>query len=375
MVSLLAVTTIPTALMYTDYAISNQPDTVEVKEELILPKVTIERLVSGMNKSVIEAYGEVNSPETLTLLGEVSGRVTWKSDRLKVGKLVKKGELLLRIEDSDYQSSLADSNKALADANLVLLQEKRKHQRAHDNWKRSEISDKPSQLALREPQLAIAQTQYIAAKKAVEHAKKNLANTQIYAPFDAVITSRSVTNGSYISSGSSIATLEASNSAEIKIALSENEWQQLPTSLNDLNIQISLPNRSGSDWSGRASDLSLVIEQSTRTRTLTIEVDEPLSQRAPLLFGSFVKVTLEGKVLPDSYAISSSSLTADGYIWLEREDLIHRYKASILFANANQVSIARGELEPEINLVKKPLSHYVDGMQVVAYEDSSNAQQ
>ncbi|WED23285.1 efflux RND transporter periplasmic adaptor subunit [Vibrio sp. JC009] len=372
-VSALAVMTIPAAVFYTDYAISNQPEAVAVKEALILPRVTTEHLIAGENNSVIEAFGEVISSETLSLLSQVSGRVVWKSDNFRKGKLIKKGELLLRIEDSEYQANLANAEKSLADADLALQQEKRKYKRAQDNWKRAEIADEPSKLALRKPQLAVAQTQYTAAKKAVGNAKKKLANTKIYAPFNAVIASRSVTKDSYIATGSVIGELKSADTAEIKVALAENEWQQLPASLENLQVEISSSNNRQHVWTGRVSDLSLVIDQSTRTRTLTVEVNKPLEQETPLLFGGFVNVRLQGKTLPDSFVILSSSITADNYIWFEKDNQLFRHKANKLFANSKEVGIARDGLDSKINLVKKPMSHYIEGMSVVAFEESAYA--
>lgn len=372
-ISLLAITTIPAALLYTDYAISNQPQTVEIKEQVLLPRVTIERLSAGVNSSLIEGYAEVISSETLNVLAQVSGRVIWRSADFKVGKEVKKGTLLLRVEDSDYQATLANAEKALADAHLALLQEERKHKRAQVNWTRSEIEDTPSELALRKPQLAIAQRQYTAAQKAVEHAKNNLANTKIYAPFNAVITAREVTSGSYLSPGSSIGELKAADTAEVKVALSEREWQQLPDSLDKIEVDLFSSAHPSVVWKGRVSELSLVIDQSTRTRTLTVAVDSPLTQPTPLLLGSFVNIRLAGKPQPDSYVIASSSITADGYIWFEKGDQLYRHKSATLFANAKEIGIARGDLDTQINLVTKPLSHYSVGMKVAAVEGESNA--
>ncbi|WP_019276722.1 efflux RND transporter periplasmic adaptor subunit [Vibrio coralliilyticus] len=372
-VSLLALLTIPAAVTYTSYAISNQPQTVIVKDEVLLPKVTIKRLAAGKHHSVIEGYGEAQSADTLTVLAQVSGRVVWKAENFKVGQKVEKGTLLVRIEDSDYQSALANAEKTLADAHLALLQEQRKHQRAQDNWARSEISDKPSLLALREPQLEIAKTQYNAAKKAVENAEKNLSHTKIYAPFDAVVSGRSVTSGSYLSPGSTIGELKASEVAEIKLALSESEWQQLPADLTDLQVDVFSPGNPDSQWLGRATKLSLVIDQATRTRTLTVAVDAPLAQSQPLLFGSFVQVRIKGKALPDSYVIASVSLTADGYIWYEVDATLFRHKAKTLYANTKEIGIARGELAEHINLVRKPMSHYIEGMKVVTEEVPSYA--
>lgn len=374
--SLLAIATIPAALFYTSYAISNQPETVSIKEEIPAPRVTIEQMIAGTHRNTVEVYGEVKSSETLSLLGQVSGRVIWKSDNFKVGKRVKKGDLLIRIEDANYQVSLANANKQLAEAHLALLQEQRKYKRAQDDWKRSEIAEKPSPLVLRQPQMEIAQTQYKAAKRSVVFAKQNLTHTKVYAPFDAVITARNVTTASYISEGGTIGELKSVAAAEIKVALSEREWQQLPSSLESLQAQVFSTENNGQYWMGKITDLSLVIEPSTRTRTLTVTVDAPLDNEVPLLFGTFVNIQIEGKAISNSFTLSSSSLTADGFIWYEQDEKLFRHKADTLFHSLKTVGIAKEDLSETLNLVVKPMSHYVEGMRVVPIDialEKSNA--
>ncbi|MGF1717524.1 efflux RND transporter periplasmic adaptor subunit [Photobacterium chitinilyticum] len=366
LVSLLAVVSIPLTMLYTDYAISNQPAVVTLKEQLPLPRVTVQQVSAGDHSGLIEAFGEVKATENLTLLSQASGQVIWKSEQFTVGNKVKKGEPLLRIEDSNYRVALTNAKKELANANLALLQEQRKHKRAKQDWKRSEIGEKPSDLALRKPQLEIAQTQYKAAKEQVAYAQNNLSHTQIYAPFDAVITSRTATLGTYLSQGSSVAKMKSIDSAEIKVALSEREWQQLPESLHGVTVTVWSTYNSQQHWNGKVESLALVVDEHNRTRNLTIKVARPLEQEDSLLFGSFVKVQLQGKEQQNTFNIPSSSVTADGYIWLEQDQKLVKHKVSTLFNNDKYVGVARENLPEQLNLVRKPLSNYVEGMQVAA---------
>lgn len=366
-INLLAVFTMPVVIFYTSYAISNQPETISIKEEVMAPRVTVEPISSGTHHSIIEAYAEVKSSETLTLLGQVSGRVIWKSDHFKVGQRVEKNDLLVRIEETNYQVALANAKKQMADAHLALLQEKRKYERAQKDWKRSEITDKPNPLVLRKPQMEIARTQYTAAKQAVALAVQNLADTKIYAPFDAVITAKKITTGSYLSEGGAVGELKAVETAEIKVALSEREWQQLPTALDSLQVNILSTDNNSLTWKGVVSDLSLVIDPSTRTRALTITVDSPLEEKTPLLFGSFVNIQVQGRANKNSFTVSSSSLTADGFIWYEQNKTLFKHKAQTLFHNLKTVGIAQGNLSNTFNLVMKPMSHYVEGMKVTPF--------
>ncbi len=367
----LALLSIPVAILLTASAIANKPSSVATKPEMVLPKVTTLNVEAGPHYSELELYGEVKALETLNLLGEVSGRVITKSEKFQPGQEVREGELLLEIDDASYRVELADARKQLADAHLALLQEKRKKQRAEAEWKVSGIAGKPSQLGLREPQLAVAQTQYEAAQERVALALEKLNKTKIYAPFDAVVISRNVASGSYISQGSQIGELKSIAQLEIKLALSQRQWQQLPSVLDDMQVQVLSRGKDNLVWLGRAKDLSLVVDSKTRTRTLTVVVDSPLESEQPLLLGSFVKVRILGKKLDASFELPPSSVTADGFIWFELGGQLHKQKVRPLFQNRKAITIAKGELSNQLNLVRKPLSHYVEGMAVMASSESA----
>lgn len=277
---------------------------------------------------------------------------------------------MLKIDDSSYKVLVANAEKALAEAHLALLQEERKHQRAGKEWQSSGISEKPSPLALRQPQLNIAKTSYLAAKQTLNDAKKNLLDTKIYAPFDGIVSEQSVTMGGYIASGSKLGKIKSIDVAEVLLALPENDWRQLPRDLSELIITISSKNSPEETWYAKATSLSLLVDKKTRMRNLTLEIPDPLKQKQALLFGSFVEVDIQGKAYPDSYIIASSSLTADGFLWIVRNEVLERHKPNVLFHSVDHIGIGRKELGESISLVVKPLSHYIAGMDVVTVEST-----
>mgnify|MGYP001437126852 CR=1 FL=1 len=286
------------------------------------------------------------------------------------GEQISKGDLLFHIDDSSYQVLLANAEKDLANAQLSFLQEQRKHQRAQKEWKTSGIKEAPSPLALREPQFKAAKAQLNAAQQAVEDATQQLSNTNIYAPFDAIVSQSSVTTGSVVASGTTLGQIKSIETAEVHLQLTEGDWQQLPTDLSALSVTIQSASDSGQQWAAQASHLSLLVEQSTRMRNLILKIDTPLQQPEPLLLGSFVKIIIPGKSYSDSFVVSSSSITADGNIWYVKEGLLHRHKTQSLFQDIDAIGFKQGNLNQHITLVVKPLSSYVEGMQVLALSGS-----
>lgn len=351
------------------YVMGSQPDDFSdtlVQQAENEVKVTTVTITAGTHTPTIRTFGNVTSDEQLSLIGQVSGEVTWKSPNFKVGHLVKQGGVLLKIEDTAYRVALANAKKVLAEAHLALLQEQRKQSRALTEWKKSGINQEPNPLVLREPQLEIARANHIAAKEAVEEAKVNLARTQVIAPFDAVVSEAAITKGSYISTGSTLGRIQSTEFAEIQVSLSENEWAQLPSELESTEVLMRSQSNHAHTWAAQATQLSELVDPITRMRTLTLRVKSPLTQSPALLFGSFVVIEIKGKPYQNSFVISSSSLTADGALWYVKNDKLKHFQPNLIFSSTDSIGIEKGAMETDIALVLKPLSQFVDGMKVAS---------
>ncbi|PMM69168.1 hypothetical protein BCT49_08295 [Vibrio lentus] len=105
-------------------------------------------------------------------------------------------------------------------------------------------------------------------------------------------------------------------------------------------------------------------------RSLILKINAPLEQPKPLLLGSFVRVTIQGRTYSNSFMVSSSSITADGNIWYVKEGVLHKHKTQTLFQDVDAIGFERDNLDEQIDLVLKPLSNFVAGMNVLALSDS-----
>lgn len=360
----LALCTIPLALVYTNFAISNQPQPEQFEAPVTLPRVTVISLQSGTYQSRIEGYAEVRATDEVQLSSLVSGRVTWRSDAFHNGHPVKQGEALLKLDTTSYEEAVANARQTLADAELTLMQERRQQQQAERDWQRSGIQEAPSDLVLRKPQLKLAKARGVAARKTLQRAQRDLEETTLRAPFDAVVINRSATRGSYIESGATVATLRGTHRAELELTLSSQQWQQLPDDLEQVRVQLRDPDQPTHRWQAQISQLSAAINPETRQRSLTASVADPLKQTPPLLSGSFVEVSLEGQPRSHLFAIPATALTADGYIWTVAENRLQRHMATPLFSARGLHYIPATALPTEIALVVKPLTIYLPGMAV-----------
>ncbi len=199
------------------------------KSKVLPPDVRTVTVHPGQYESQITAYGEAKAHYELTLTAQVAGQVAALVDDFETGRRVSKGTLLFKLEDSDYRATVTQAELDLANARLALLEEERQGAQAKAEWEASGMKGEPdSELVLRRPQLLAAQAAVTHAKAALASARKNLSQTRITAPFDALVVERNVAPGSFVQAGTEVAALYSTDRVELSVALPANDWQNLP---------------------------------------------------------------------------------------------------------------------------------------------------
>ncbi|WP_421850097.1 efflux RND transporter periplasmic adaptor subunit [Marinomonas sp.] len=346
----------------------------EKKEEAL--DISVVSVNASSHKATIKASGIANPRYKLTLNSKVSGEVAKVSDHLEAGQRVKKGDILVSLNNKELNSAVANAKKTLASAELALKEEMRQGDQARAEWKAAGFKGDPdSDLVLRVPQLANAQAEVDSAKATLLEAQDNLKHTQIVAPFDALVISRNISPGSYLSSGGEVATLYSTDRAEITINLASTDWQKLPdmkTLLNRTSVIIHSID-SNDQWQGRVIGIDQHIDTTTRMRSLIVGVDSPLDQTPPLLPGSFVTTQLEGKAIANLWKLPSTALSQKSEIWyVNDEKRLDAFDTTPFFVDSQSIYI----LVPEnlrnraYQVVKKPFSSYLKNTLVNPSEQS-----
>lgn len=137
----------------------------------------------------ITAMGTMLANEEVELVAEIVGKV--RGIYFQEGSRVKKGQLLLKVDDADLQAQLER-----AEFQRKLLSEKLERQRIL--LKRESISRESfDQL----------QTDYNVLQADIELLNVKIRRTEVRAPFDGVMGFRYVSDGSYVQPSSKIATI------------------------------------------------------------------------------------------------------------------------------------------------------------------------
>lgn len=174
-------------------------------------KVTV--YVAGKKQAgkKLEVSGTVMAGEEVELKSEAQGRIV--KIYFNEGSEVKKGMLLVKINDADLQAQL---KKAWSNKKLKEDMEKRNKQLLAKG-------------AISEEQYDLSLTELNSASADVELIQENIRKTEMYAPFDGLIGLRYVSEGSYVTGASRIASLQQINRLKIEFAVPEKYAGRLKT--------------------------------------------------------------------------------------------------------------------------------------------------
>lgn len=353
---------------------------VPEKEEVARhPEVSVTSVSAGSYNAQITGYGSVSPHFELTLTARVAGQVTTISNTFETGKLVKKGKIIVQLDTTEYKDALAQAQKDLSDAKLALLEEQREALQAKAEWKSSGLTGGPaSELVFHEPQVAAAKATVTAARTAVETARADLSYTRITAPFDALVVARSVTPGSYVQAGSTIATLYSTDRAEITVSLSATQWSGLPdmATLNTGKWPVTLVHAQTSrQWSGYILRASRQADEKSRQQSVIVALDYPLNSDQPLLFGTFVAVNIQGPPMSGLWALPSSAFSQKGEIWyMKADNTLASFTTKPVFSHGESIYVTppKDIAGAAQKVLIHPLNHYLDDMAVTPVEENTH---
>lgn len=290
-------------------AINASADDKAEKDEVdTRPTVSVQPATKINYEVIIKSNGEVRPAETTAISAQVSGEVlSWHANFVE-GGLVKRGDVLFTIEADQYEAAVLQAESEVSRAQATLIEEQARADVAKREAKNLP-SAKVTDLYLRKPQLLSAQAGLKSAQSRLKIALRDLDNTQVTAPYDALIVSRDIGVGQFVNKGVQVARLNNVERAEIIFPIAGFDAPFLPNTL--VNTPATVISR-GMDKTVRqgiiARDTGRV-DQATRMTHLVVEIEDPYSlmTNAPKMkFGTYVEVNFNGKIIKSVYKVPQS---------------------------------------------------------------------
>lgn len=369
------------ALASTRVIKANKPEPFSRPPETSALLVEVAELQPSQYSVVIRSQGTVQPTVTNTLVPEVAGAVTAVAQVFVVGGQFVKGDVLVEIDRRDYEIALTQARANLAQADAQLEEQEALAERARAEWKSLGRRGTPSALTLREPQLAASKANRDAAEAQMLRADLDLQRTQLIAPYDGIVSARSVDPGQFVARGNPIGQIHALETVDVRLPLSSRQLTYLDTA-GGAEVELSATvGGQAQRWIGKLERVEGV-DAATQQLNIIVQVADPYNvntqddKQQPLRVGQYVNARIAGETLQDVFVIPRAALREEREVLvMDEQNLIERRAVTVAWSDDEQAAISDG-LSPGDMLVITPLSTVADGTPVnVLGEQSDDGKQ
>jgi len=338
------------------------------------PLVSWEETRLGDHSVTVATMGTVLASTQIELKARVGGQVEWISPNLIPGGRFKKGEILLSLDKADLNLALATARGKLKQAQADLALEQGNQDVARRELALMETTTgrtvEDRTLALRKPQLAKTEAGLALAAADLDKALLDLARSDIRAPFDGMVLSRSTPTGTLVTTGQTVATLTGDDIwwVEATLPVKDLPWLILPDESHATGSQALIRTQNGTVFKGGLLRLLGDLNDKSRMARLLIEIRDPMGQAAamsapPLLLNSYVRAELEGKSIAGVITLPDRALRDDGEVWVAEGGKLRIRKVDIFWREGATLFVGTG-LKPGERVILSDLSSPVDGMAI-----------
>lgn len=299
-------------------AIAQEPEKKEIIDTR--PTVQVELVAANDHQVIINSYGEVKPLENTQLSAQVSGEVLSWHPNFVAGGIVARGETLFTIEKDNYEAAVLVAEAELARSQAALIEEQAQAQVAEDEAKRFP-SKARTDLFLRKPQVLSAQASVKSAQAALKRAQRDLENCDVAAPYDALVISRNVGVGQFVTMGSHVAELNNIETAEVIIPIAGFDSVFLPDRIKGITATVIQKGLNGFTREGVIDRDLGIVDSATRMSSLVVRIEDPygLKNKQPAIqFGSYVQVNFAGAMLNNIYRLPQE-LVNNQTVWIVNE--------------------------------------------------------
>ncbi|MEL6472498.1 MAG: efflux RND transporter periplasmic adaptor subunit [Pseudomonadota bacterium] len=316
----------------------------------------------------VEETGTVQVRNSIELSPQVGGRVVYINPALVSGGTFSRGQVLFRLDDSDYQANIERARADLASRQADLQVEQAESDIARREWDIVNPGQPIPPNVAREPQLARAEAAVRSAEAALADARLDIDRVAFSLPFNGRILSTSIEVGQNLMAGQSYGRAYDPEGIEVSVPVNQAVLQGLaPAEGREAIIRVNGGPLSQSNTSYQAivSGADAELDAQTRLARLTLEFTETV----PLLPGEFVDVEIIGPTVPGAYRFPESAMQENRSLWVVDDGVLQRRQPQLVFADAGTIvalPFDRGD-----GIVVTPLNDPEEGDPVVAFGASA----
>ena len=185
--------------------------------------VKVSQVESGGNNPFLSVSGKIKAVNSADLSTRMMGYVD--KVHVNVGDIVRKGQLLVSINNSDLQAKIAQVNAGITEATVAFNNAQKDYIRfknllADNSASQKEMDDMTANFEMAKARLE-------AAKQMKNEVNAQLTYSNISAPFSGIVTSKNVEAGNMANPGVPLISIEAPGNFEVMALVPETEISEI----------------------------------------------------------------------------------------------------------------------------------------------------
>ena len=331
--------------------------------------VTAERAFSDSVVLDVLVQGQTRPRTEVDVSPQVGGKVIYVSPQFVAGGQFKKGDVLLKLEEADFNVAVLRAEAGVARAEPLVIREMAEGEIARQDWADLGRGGEPSPLTLREPQLAEAKANLLSAQADLDNAKLQLSRTIIRAPFNGRIRERFADIGQFVSPGTRLARVFSTEAVEVPLSLNDADLARvdIPVSMaisdtskqTDVLLSAVIAGKR-QEWNGKVVRTDGTFDPQTRTLSAIVEVKDPYGKGAsadgtPLPPGLFVDADIVGRTLENSIVIPRDGLRPDDKVYIVNDKGEAQSRDVVVLDTNSERAVLKSGIEAGEYVIISPL--------------------
>jgi RND family efflux transporter MFP subunit len=345
----------------------------------VVPEVRLATVRASDSKITVSLPATTTAFEAANIFARTSGYI--EKRYVDIGDRVKAGALLAEITAPELDHQIAQAQATLAQNQSTLRQTEasrdladvtngRDSKLVKQGWLTLQQGDN-DRLTLKAQQAAVgvAQSNIAAQQAEVRVLGQEKAYQRVIAPFDGVITQRSIDNGSLVTAGSTfLYTLMHPDVIRTQVFVPQDEAFGLGPGVDALIRVPEIPNRT---FPGKVTRIASALQPGSRTLLTEIDVPNPDGALSPGIYCTvelFIPRKTPSMIIPaDAVVFDENGL----HVAVVKNGIAHLQKIAIARDFGTEVEVHDG-VEPGDQVILNPMIDLAEGSKVAARKPTTS---
>lgn len=308
---------------------------------------------------IIESNGNLIAKNRVELYSEVQGVLRSSSKPFKPGQLFKKGQSLLRLDDTEFYSSVKAQKSefynllaaTIPDLNLDFPEVAPKWRNYLNSLDVNKVLPELPEMSSDKENYFINGRGIVSSYYNIKNLENRLSKFQIRAPFDGILTQALVNEGTLVRNGQKLGEFIDPSTYELEVAITKTYGYLL-----EVGEPVELSNLEGTQkWNGTVVRVNGRVNPETQTVSAFVEV-----KAEDLKEGMYLKASVNAKEEENAIEVPRKLLLDDNEVFVVKDSILDVQKVTPIYFTEKNV-ILKG-LQDGTALLAEPVPGAYPGM-------------